>query len=286
MTINIVIPVYNRLECTKRIVACLRAQTVDEELKILVVDDGSTDGTAEYLSLQHDIEVIQGDSTLWWGGAIDLAIKKITKNALSKDWVLLINNDASVDSDYVQSMLKIAHTNPMSAVGSVVYCEDAKGKVLSLGPKIDPWKFKLSDLVSVDTSHQENCFVDSDTIEVRALSGRGVLFPVNGLIEIKGMRPKLLPHYLADYELSVRLNAAGWRLLVSRACRIYSKNDFGSALTDCKKHSFFHKLFAIKSPLYLPAQLIFWWQVSTKMQKITMPFRMAFYLLFPGLRKN
>lgn len=76
MTINIVIPVYNRLECTKRIVACLRTQAVDEELKILVVDDGSTDGTAEYLSLQHDIEVIQGDSTLWWGVQSILQLKK------------------------------------------------------------------------------------------------------------------------------------------------------------------------------------------------------------------
>jgi len=63
-------PVFNRLPLTQRMVDCLRAQKVLETLEIVVIDDGSTDGTGEWLAERGDITVLKGDGTLWWGGAI------------------------------------------------------------------------------------------------------------------------------------------------------------------------------------------------------------------------
>ena len=45
-TISIIVPVYNIIEYLPRCVESLRKQTYDK-IEILLVDDGSTDGTAE-----------------------------------------------------------------------------------------------------------------------------------------------------------------------------------------------------------------------------------------------
>ena len=76
MHIHIVIPVHNRIESTKIIIDCLRTQTIRNLLKIIVVDDGSTDETAEWLKKQPDIETLCGNGNLLWAGAVNLAIKK------------------------------------------------------------------------------------------------------------------------------------------------------------------------------------------------------------------
>ncbi len=47
MKISVVIPVYNEVQTIKEIVA--RVQAVDLEKEIIIVDDGSTDGTLEHL---------------------------------------------------------------------------------------------------------------------------------------------------------------------------------------------------------------------------------------------
>lgn len=74
MTVYALMPVFNRLSMTKTAINCLRLQEFDDKLMIIVVDDGSTDGTQEYLDTQSDIVVLQGDGTLWWGGGYRLRI--------------------------------------------------------------------------------------------------------------------------------------------------------------------------------------------------------------------
>ena len=46
MTVNIIIPVFNRINETKKIISNLRVQNTDEEIKIFKIDDGSNDGTS------------------------------------------------------------------------------------------------------------------------------------------------------------------------------------------------------------------------------------------------
>ncbi|WP_246763679.1 glycosyltransferase family 2 protein [Rhizobium bangladeshense] len=67
MRVNVIIPVFNRLEHTRRVLEALRRQTLVNALTIVVINDGSTDGTAEYLKSQGDVVEIRGDGNLWWG---------------------------------------------------------------------------------------------------------------------------------------------------------------------------------------------------------------------------
>lgn len=277
MTIYVVVPVFNRLPLTQSLVACLRNQKLCLPLNIVVVNDGSTDGTAEWLAAQNDINVLQGDGTLFWGGAIDLALRHLQKNAVDEDWVLLMNNDTTVEEGFVQRLLDAAQCNAPAAVGSVIRDEADHEHLLSIGACMDAWRLRTRDLLDTNILN-----LTDSIVEVDALSGRGVLFPMAALSAVGGMRPRALPHYLADYELSLRVRKSGWRLLVLTTAAVYSEDDYGSMR---RALSWRDKLLSVRSPLYLPAFLLFWWEASNWLQRLTLPVRLPLFILFPTLRK-
>ncbi len=277
MTIHVVVPVFNRLALTQALIACMRRQVLDHDLRILIVNDGSTDGSADWLASQNDIDVLKGDGSLFWGGAVDLAVRHLHAKAAPEDWVLLMNNDTTVADDFVQILLHAAISHAPAAVGSVIRDEADHARLLSLGANIDAWRLLTRDILDADKSRAAEASIDVD-----ALSGRGVLFPLTGLIAAGGMRPRALPHYLADYEVSVRVRKAGWRLLVLPAAAVYSGDDYGSIR---RALSWRDKFFSVRSPLYLPALLVFWWEASSWLQRLTLPLRIPLFILFPRLRK-
>lgn len=278
MTVHAVIPVFNRLALTQCLVACLRRQILSQPLHMVVVDDGSFDGTAEWLATQNDIDVLSGDGSLFWGGAVDLAVRHLQANADAEDWVLLMNNDTTVAEDFVQRLLDTAQYNAPAAVGCVIRDEADRARLLSIGARVDAWRLLTSDLLDENAPKQAS----DVALEVDALSGRGVLFPMLGLIAAGGMRPRVLPHYLADYEVSLRVRKSGWRLLVSTGAAVYSSDDYGSTR---RALSWRDKLLSVRSPLYLPALLAFWWEASNWLQLLTLPLRLPLLVFFPRLRK-
>lgn len=281
MTVHAVIPVFNRLVLTQSLVHCLHAQQLNEELRIIVVDDGSTDGTAAWLADQPDIMMLKGDGSLWWGGAIDLALRHLSDSASAQDWVLLMNNDTVVASDFIQRLLDAARANEPAAVGSVIRDEAKPDRLLSIGVHINAWRMQTADiLTSLDAD--EATRVMRGPVEVDALSGRGVLFPLAALKAAGGMRPKWLPHYLADYEVSLRVKARGWRLLVAQDAAVFSGEEYGSTRRD---RSWREMLLSVRSPFYLPALVAFWWVASNWPQRLTLPLRVFLFVLFPKLRR-
>lgn len=282
MTVQVVMPVFNRLEMTRKMLACLRSQETDEPLHIIVVDDGSTDGTDVYLAAQVDVTVLRGDGNLWWGGAVDLALRRVFKVAAAGDWVLLANNDTSFDSGFVQKLLDAARRHAPAAVGSIIRDEQAPHRMLSIGACIDAWKLLITDQL-VLSGPDGNEAPHGGVFQVDALSGRGVLFSVSALMAAGGMRPRWLPHYLGDYELSLRLQSQGCRLLVAMDAVVYSKEEYGNTY---QAASLRDKFWSVRSPSYLPAVAVFWWEASNWPQRLTLPLRLLAFALFPTLRKK
>lgn len=278
MTVHVLMPVFNRLALTQSMLEYLRTQRADESLSIVVVDDGSTDGTVDYLDAQKDITVLRGDGALWWGGAVDLALRHVLEFAFEQDWVLLVNNDTRIESGFVQKLLDTARQHTPAAVGSVIRDMEPPHRLLSIGPRINPWRFHMKDAID-ELSHG----AEVDVVSVDALSGRGVLYPVSALRLVGGLRVRCLPHYLADYELALRVRSAGWRLLVSITATVYSADENGNAY---RASSLWDRLFSVRSPAFVPARLGFWWSASSPVQRLTLPLRAAVYTLISlGRRK-
>jgi GT2 family glycosyltransferase len=153
-------------------------------------------------------------------------------------------------------------------------------RLLSIGARVDGWRCLIRDHIAAS----QNALADAaPVVDVDALSGRGVLFPAAALRAVGGMRPARLPHYLADYELSARVRAAGWRLVVDLRAAVQSHEEYGNSW---RGHSLRERLFSLRSPSYLPALAGFWWVASSWPQRLTLPLRILLFAVFPGLRNK
>ena len=225
MKVFALIPVLNRLDGTREIVGCLRRQT-GVSVQIVVVDDGSTDGTRDYLAQQPDIIALAGDGNLWWAGAIQLALRTIHPLIKDGDFFAFLNNDTLIQPDFLATLAQVSHRNGKAAVGSIVRDSREPFELLDVGPRADLWRMAVWDIRrDLSAAERENL---QDVYSVDFLPGRGTLYPGEVLSAVGYMRPRLLPHYHSDYEFSDRVRRAGFPLLVSSNAVTFSTEAFGN----------------------------------------------------------
>ncbi len=98
MKISAVIPHWNRRDLLTKLLDNLRRQTrlFDE---IIVVDNGSTDGSAE-LAEKNGARVIRLATNLGFAAAVNRGIK-----AAAADWIAILNNDVTLDPQWLATLL-------------------------------------------------------------------------------------------------------------------------------------------------------------------------------------
>ena len=99
ITTTIIIPNYNGMRVLEDCICSLKAQTYPN-FRILVVDNGSTDGSAEWLR-ERKIDTIFLSENTGFSGAVNAGIQ-----ASDTPYVILLNNDVRVDEYYVAEMIR------------------------------------------------------------------------------------------------------------------------------------------------------------------------------------
>ena len=107
MKVTIVIPNYNGKHFMEPCLASLEKQTF-HDFKILVVDNASTDGSLEYMKENYPaIEVIALDKNYGFSKAVNVGIRHSRT-----PYVILLNNDTTVDPHYVEEMVGAIERSP------------------------------------------------------------------------------------------------------------------------------------------------------------------------------
>ncbi len=100
--VAIVVVTYNRLVLLKEVIESLRLQTFDD-YKIIVVNNGSTDGTLEWLSKQSDIITITQDN-LGGAGGFFSGIKYAAEHSYEYCWIM--DDDVICEHTALEELVK------------------------------------------------------------------------------------------------------------------------------------------------------------------------------------
>lgn len=108
---SIVIVTHNQLQHSHACIESIRHLT-DEPYELIFVDNGSTDGTPDYLESFANATVIRNDDNRGFPAAVNQGLEVATG-----DNILLLNNDTIVTTGWLRRMLDALHSDP--AIGLV-----------------------------------------------------------------------------------------------------------------------------------------------------------------------
>ncbi len=215
-SIGVVMAVYNRRDTTLRALKSIYdADTTGMTLHVVVVDDGSSDGTSEAIRRAYpDVEIVAGDGTLFYGGGTNAGLRRVL--AAGADYAVIANNDAVFNRQVFVELLRCARTYPDSVVGALLLLWDTPHRVFQVGQSWDTWYggWRIPTRLTAFTVPQEPWVVE-------ALAGNCILVPASALNTFGLLDDARFPHLWADVEFSVRVRRRGWRLLVAPRARMF-----------------------------------------------------------------
>jgi GT2 family glycosyltransferase len=228
-TICIVIPVHNRINFTVACIKSLEKQTV-KGVEIVVVDDGSTDGTSEVISKSFPkVVLLKGDGNLWWTGGTNLGVKYALKNDYK--YILCLNNDTKVMPDYIEKMIYWAEQKPTALFGSMVY-DITTGEPFYVGARMD-WKHGIEEAL-IDKMPKAEF---QGLIAVTHLPGRGLGIPAFVFDKIGLFDAKNFPQRAADSDFTIHAAKAGFPLFCNCDAKLYSHTEEVTGSEYTKKFS-------------------------------------------------
>lgn len=208
----VVIPVFNRRQYTRDCLLSLHEQT-QTNFRIVVVDDGSTDGTDRMLAEEFpEVEVVTGDGNLFWTAGVNSGIRRAL--ALGATRVMTMNNDVLALPDFIEQMLASAERHPTALLGAFEL-DVATGQPVYGGERLD-WRTNTRHDLLAELAPAERCGLHP----VSFLPGRGLLIPLAVIQAIGVFDEKRLPHYLADFDYTSVARRHGFPVFCNYAARL------------------------------------------------------------------
>lgn len=185
--------------------ASLAAQTVRDRIEVLVVDNASTDDTAQVLAQHPDVRVVRNERNLGFAGGLAVALAHSTT-----PFVVLLNNDARFAPDAVERLLAHAEAPGAERVGGVT------AKVLLTAPDAAGRRLVNStgNVVDATGAGQDRDWLAVDGEErggpdVFGVNGGACLLRRAAVDDAGGVDADLFLYY-EDTDLSWRMRARGW----------------------------------------------------------------------------
>jgi GT2 family glycosyltransferase len=187
--------------------ACLNALSKQKlstniDIKIYLVDDGSTDGTGEALiSNYSEVKVISGNGNLFWNGGMRLAFAEAMK--ADYDYYLWLNDDTVLHPYALDILLRTSqHLLQQNCIHTVVVgsTQDEKTGVLSYGGVVKsswwhPLKFQLVE----PSEEPKPCLT---------LNGNCVLIS-REVVKLVGNLDSAFSHSTGDFDYGLRIKKLG-----------------------------------------------------------------------------
>ena len=192
--VYIIIPVYNRkattLKCLQHLQNCGNLQ----QYHIVVIDDGSTDGTAEAISNSYpEVEILDGNGDLWWTGAMAKGMKYAYNRGA--EYFIWLNDDCLPATNTIEKMVEFMGLNPNTLVAPSCYADSDSRQIQHNG-----------------FQGRQGCAAKpGEVIEVDGMSGWCVGIPATVYEKIGAPDARKFPHYSGDDIYTLQATKAGFQ---------------------------------------------------------------------------
>ena len=107
-------------------------------LDIMVVDNGSTDGSQEMLRSDFsDIYLVENKDNLGFGGANNIGIEHALNDGAR--YVFLLNYDAVIREDCISRMVETMKEIGPAIIGAKIYYHEPSDRIWSAGGRVTMW---------------------------------------------------------------------------------------------------------------------------------------------------
>lgn len=214
MNITAVVVTFNRLSLLKECIAGLKRQTVPLQ-EIIVVNNGSSDGTAEWLAEEQGLHIIT-QANLGGAGGQHTGIGRAMERGA--DWIWLMDDDAEPYPDALEKLLPYLDRRRVAAVANTVIdndgriCEVHRGKWDYRGINTH---FGCRPLPLAEYA--------KPSVEVGYATFVGIMVNAKAVEQIGLPKKELFLHF-DDIEYSLRLGRYGHILLVPESKILHKEN--------------------------------------------------------------
>jgi N-acetylglucosaminyl-diphospho-decaprenol L-rhamnosyltransferase len=207
------IPTFDARQLLGRVLESLARQAGAKEFEVVVVDNGSGDGSATFVREEFpEVGVVELERNFGFGPAINRAVEE-----RPGDPVILLNNDTECEPDFVAALLDAAGEDAQMAAG-VLLQEREPGLIDSAGVLAD------STLMGFDHLNGEPLEALEAAPDPLGPTGGAALYRLDAFRAVGGFDERIFLYY-EDLDLALRLAAAGGRCRLApgaRALHAYS----------------------------------------------------------------
>ncbi len=212
---SVVIPTWNgkhHLEANLGSVVEAMAGNPDNE--VIVVENGSSDGTVEYLQEAFPtVRVLALEENLGFGGGSNAGFE-----AARNDIVVLLNNDMRVEPDFLEPLLEGFDDPQVFAVTAQIFFSDPTRRREETGLTHGRWTAR-----GLELGHAIDEQVDRLYPAFYAGGGSSA-YDRKKFLEIGGFDALLRPFYYEDSDLSFMAWKRGWKVLYAPGSVVYHEH--------------------------------------------------------------
>jgi GT2 family glycosyltransferase len=211
--ISAIIVNWNGKDVTAECIESLLAQDYPD-LEIIVSDNGSTDGSIEYIKERFpSARLIENGKNLGFGAAVNRGLQ-----TASGDYFIFLNNDLYLQPNSLSELVRLLESDSSigAAVPKILYYEK-RNVINSFGVLVH-----YSGMACPNLIDQE----DSDSLEILETACGGIFLFKREVFEATQGFDEDFFLYHEDHDLSWRIRLMGWKIMVCPKAVIYHHYHF------------------------------------------------------------
>ncbi len=212
---SVVIPNWNGRELLEKYLPSVAAAMAGNPAnEIIVVDNGSSDGSAEFVRRHFpNVKLVELERNLGFGGGSNAGLR-----AAANDIVVLLNSDMRVEPDFLAPLLAGFSDERVFAVSCQILFTDPAKRREETGLTQGWWEeggLRVRHRIDGEIRSLYPCFYGG---------GGSCAFDRRKFLELGGFDPLFEPFYLEDTDLGYRAWKRGWKVLYQPRSVVYHEH--------------------------------------------------------------